>query len=211
MSLTFPLLAAAVCVACAYPASAAIYRRYCPQRPVIRPPATALLVAPLAFAAADRLHPQLIAWAVCWLVIVGVPLAVIDVSCRRLPDPLTAAAFGGTLALLAAAAADTGRWQDLARSAEGAAVVAGFFAVLALARPGSAGLGDAKLGLSVGALASWAGWAVLLTSLLTAFVLAGCYGVWLVATRRAALRNGRIPFGPFLLMGCVVVALVARA
>ena len=42
--------------------------------------------------------------ALAWLALLAVPLALVDVAVRRLPDPLTAAAFAGTLALLAVAA-----------------------------------------------------------------------------------------------------------
>ena len=70
-------------------------------------------------------------------------------------------------------------------------------------------LARAKLGLSTGALAGWFGWGVLLTSLVAAFTLAASYGVWLVATGRAALRGTSLPFGPFLLAGCLAVVLLA--
>lgn len=42
--------------------------------------------------------------ALAWLVLLAVPLAFIDVAVRRLPDPLTVAAFAGTLGLLTVAA-----------------------------------------------------------------------------------------------------------
>lgn len=47
-------------------------------------------------------------------------------------------------------------WHRLELPPAGAAIVASSFALLALLRPGSAGLGDAKLGLSTGAVAAWA-------------------------------------------------------
>lgn len=88
-------------------------------------------------------------------------------------------------------------------------MVAAFFLVLAMVRPGSAGLGDAKLGLSVGALAAWLGWGVLLAVMLAGFLLAACYGIGLLAVRRTSLRDGSLPFGPFMLAGCFVVVLLA--
>jgi leader peptidase (prepilin peptidase) / N-methyltransferase len=203
------LVTAVVTAAFGWPASSVIYRRYCAPQPSIGPGWTALLVAALALGAADRLHPDLVGCAACWLMLIGVPLVVVDSTVRRLPDPLTALAFAGTLALLLAAAADTGSWRQLAWSCEGAAAVGAFFAVLAVARPGSAGLGDAKLGLSVGALAGWGGWGVLLAAMFAAFALAACYGAVLIVRRRGRLRHTSIPFGPFLLAGCIAAVLIA--
>jgi len=170
---------------------------------------TALITAALVLLATLRLHQELLASACGWLVICGLPLSIIDFRARRLPDALTTACAAGILVLLAAAAALDGRWQDLARAGTGAAATCVFFALFAVARPGSAGLGDAKLGLSTGALAAWFGWGVLLTSMFTAFVLAACYGVGLLAARRALARGSSVPFGPFLLAGCLTVVLLA--
>jgi leader peptidase (prepilin peptidase) / N-methyltransferase len=171
---------------------------------------TAVPMAVLAGAAAALVRPYPVACAACWLALCAVPLAAIDAAARRLPDPLTGAAFAGTTAFLLAAAALDGRWADLARSGAGALAVAGLFALLALARPGSAGLGDAKLGLSVGALAGWFGWGTLALALLGGFVLAGGFGLWLLASGRAGIR-GSIAFGPFLLAGCFAAVLLAGA
>lgn len=166
-----------------------------------------LLLAAAAFAVAARLHPALVAAAGCWLVVCGVPLAVIDVRVRRLPDVLTGASLAGLAALLTVAAASTADWHDLARAGAGGLAVGSLFGLLALAQPGSAGLGDAKLALSTGALAGWFGWGPLLASVFAAFMLAAAAGLWLVGTRRARLRGGSLPFGPFLLAGCLVVLL----
>jgi leader peptidase (prepilin peptidase)/N-methyltransferase len=166
-------------------------------------------MAVLAGLAAWLTHPGLVAGAVAWLAVCAVPLAVIDWLAFRLPDPLTMAALGGIAACGVAAAAVSGNWPELARSAAGAAALGGLFLALALARPGSAGLGDAKLSLSLGALAAWVGWAVLLAALFAAFVLAAGYGIWLIARQGATLR-ARLPFGPFLLAGTLVAVVAAN-
>jgi leader peptidase (prepilin peptidase)/N-methyltransferase len=150
-----------------------------------------------------------VAAAGCWLAIGGASLAVIDIRVRRLPDVLTAACGAGIAALLAAAAASSADWHDLTRAGKGGLAVAAFFGLLALARPGSAGLGDAKLGVSIGALTGWFGWGLLLASVFTSFVLAAAVGLWLMGTRRATLRGTSLPFGPFLLAGCLAVVLLA--
>jgi leader peptidase (prepilin peptidase) / N-methyltransferase len=221
MTLAFPVTAAVLAAGCGWPASAVISAYTVPAgtAPGDRPRLSASRLAPLlaavpmvtlVFAAAWWVHPALVACAACWLVVCGVPLAAIDASVRRLPDVLTGAAFAGTAALLLAAAAYSGRWPDLARASAGAGVVAGLFLILAVARPGSAGLGDAKLGLSIGALAGWLGWGVLVSALFAGFLLAACYGLWLIGFRKASLRSS-VPFGPFLLAGCVAAVLLASA
>jgi leader peptidase (prepilin peptidase) / N-methyltransferase len=175
--------------------------------------AVAVVAAPMAVlagVAAVLVRPHLVACAACWLAVCAVPLAAIDAAAHRLPDALTGAAFAGVAAFLLAATAFDGRWPDLARSAAGAVVIAALFALLALLRPGSAGLGDAKLGLSVGALAGWFGWGTLALAVAAAFVLAGGYGLWLLASGRAGIRSS-IAFGPFLLAGCLAAVLLAGA
>lgn len=165
-------------------------------------------MAILAFAAGALVHPALVACAAAWLAVCAVPLSVIDAVEFRLPDPLTMAALGGTAAFLTCAAGLGGGWPQLARSGAGAAALASLFLLLAIARPGSAGLGDAKLSLSIGALAAWPGWDALLGAVVAAFLLGACYAVWLLAARRATLR-ARLPFGPFLLAGTLIAVLLA--
>lgn len=228
MNLAFSFTAAAVAAACGWPA-AGVAARFAgtsdsmaapgsvsePDRAAVTRPApavvavlTALTTAALVLLATLRLRQELLAIACGWLVVCGLPLSIIDIRVRRLPNALTAACTVGVAVLLAAAAAADGQWQDLARATAGAAVSCAFFALLALARPGSAGLGDAKLGLSTGALVAWFGWEFLLTSMFTAFVLAACYGLGLLITGRASAPGG-VPFGPFLLAGCLAVVLLA--
>jgi hypothetical protein len=44
-----------------------------------------------------------------------------------------------------------------------------------------------------------------------AFVLAAGYGIWLIASGRASFRGGSLPFGPFLLAGCLLAVAVLAA
>jgi leader peptidase (prepilin peptidase)/N-methyltransferase len=187
----------------------------CPSKPASAPKRSSArwlippLLAALTFGVCLRLHPALVAAAGSWLTLCGVPLAFVDARVRRLPDVLTLTCCGGLAVLLTAAAGLDDRWASLLRAGIGAVAVAGMFLLLALARPGSAGLGDAKLGLSTGALAGWFGWGVLLQSVFAAFLLAAAVGLVLIAARRATLRAGSLPFGPFLLAGCLAAVLLA--
>jgi leader peptidase (prepilin peptidase) / N-methyltransferase len=233
MHLLFPVAAALVAATCGWPATELVVALGTPApavaadgtaaaeaatsggraRPTRRPGRTtvlltSLILGALAFGIAVRLHPAEVAAAGCWLAACGLPMAMIDVRQRRLPDALTAACLAGTAALLIAAAVASSDWSALGRAGLGALAVAAFFGLLALVKPGSAGLGDAKLGLSTGALAAWFGWAALVSAVFAAFVLAAGYGIWLIASGRASFRGGSVPFGPFLLVGCLLAVAV---
>jgi leader peptidase (prepilin peptidase) / N-methyltransferase len=80
--------------------------------------------------------------ALAWLVLLAVPLAFIDTAVKRLPNPLTAAAFTGTVVLLTVAAITGHQLGQLGRAAIGAAVLGCFYLLLWLIRPGGMGLGD---------------------------------------------------------------------
>jgi leader peptidase (prepilin peptidase) / N-methyltransferase len=164
-------------------------------------PLLAELVAGLALAVVAARASS--AWelaALTWLALFAVPLAFIDVAVRRLPDPLTAAAGVGTLALLAVAALTGHEPGHLGRAAVGAVALVCFYLALSVIRPGDMGLGDAKLAASVGAVLAWIGWQALLTGTFAAFALAAVYGGALLVLHRAT-RTSHLPLGPFILIG----------
>jgi leader peptidase (prepilin peptidase) / N-methyltransferase len=164
-------------------------------------PLVAELAAGLALAVvAARVSSGWELAALTWLALLAVPLAFIDVAVHRLPDPLTAAACAGTIALLAVAALAGHQPGHLGRAAIGAVALAGFYLVLSVIRPGGLGLGDAKLAASVGAALGWISWQALLSGTFAAFALAGVYGGALLALHRAT-RTSQLPLGPFILLG----------
>ncbi len=140
--------------------------------------------------------------ALAWLILIAVPLAFTDIAVHRLPDPLTAAAFTGTLALLTAAALTGHQPGHLARAAIGAAALACFYLLLWLIRPGEMGLGDAKIAASIGLVLGWAGWQALVIGTFAGFAMAAVYGGVLLATHRAT-RTSQLPLGPFILLGAL--------
>jgi len=129
MNLAFSFTAAAIAAACGWPAAgvAARFARASgspavpgpvsePRRAATMTQAqagtatvTALITAALVALATLRLHQELLATACGWLVICGLPLAIIDIRVRRLPDALTAACAAGILVLLTASAAADGQ------------------------------------------------------------------------------------------------------
>jgi leader peptidase (prepilin peptidase) / N-methyltransferase len=232
MHLLFPMAAALVAAVCGWPACELVVALGPPRAAPVAGAADAgagtgagfsrsarragpaaillasLTLAALAFGIAVRVHPAAVAVAGCWLAACGLPMAIIDVRYRRLPNALTGTCLAGTAALLIVAAASSGTWWAVGRAGLGALAVAALFVLLAVAKPGSAGLGDAKLGLSTGALAAWLGWAVLVWAVFAAFVLASFFAIWLIASGRASLRGSSMPFGPFLLAGCLLAVAV---
>jgi leader peptidase (prepilin peptidase)/N-methyltransferase len=134
------------------------------------------------------------------LMLVLVACAVTDLEQRRIPNRIT-----GPAALLALA-------LGLALDAHGeprrllwAALAGGFLMIAALINPAGMGMGDAKLvavmGLYLGAPVIVALLVAMLASVVTGLVIARRRGV------RAA-RKTTLPFGPYLLLGGVVAALI---
>jgi leader peptidase (prepilin peptidase) / N-methyltransferase len=157
-----------------------------------------------------RIQPGLQLAAYCFLAICAVPLGYIDAAVRRLPNALTGPAYAGTLLLLTLAAAVGGHWHSLLLAALGGIALAAFYLVLGLISPASVGGGDRRLAASAGTALAWSGWAALLAGVFAGFGLAACYGLILLAARRASLRQ-QIPFGPFMIAGMFLVILARPA
>ena len=179
---------------------------------------TAVLLALLALRV-PAAGSGLVLAAACWLAVCTVPLVFTDLAVSRLPDPLTAAAYAGTGALLllaaATASAATGgaaagghaaSWSALLRAALGGLALAGFYLLLLIISPSGMSLGDVKLAASLGTLLAWFGWRVLIAGGAAGFLLGGLGGVVLLASRRAD-RKQLIPFGPFMIAGTFLAVL----
>jgi len=150
------------------------------------------------FAAIVAVHFDDGAQLVLGIVLVAflVPLTLIDLELRLLPDRLTAPA--AALAVVLGTALDpSGELQRLV-----AAAAAGmFFFVAWYIRPGGMGFGDVKLAAVLGLFLGRAVAVALFTALI-AGVLVGA-----VIMRRRGVAAGRktaVPFGPFLALGGVV-------
>lgn len=183
----------------------------CPgcRRRVGPPPLLAgAISAVLLGALAARVHPGLVLAAACWLALCCVPLGFIDAAVHRLPDLLTAPAYGGAVALLLAAAVTGEDWHALIRALFGGAALAGLCLILTVLSPSGMGLGDVKLAAALGTLLAWPGWRALLGGTLAGFALAALYGIVLLVTHRAT-RKQHIAFGPFLIAGAFAVFLAA--
>jgi leader peptidase (prepilin peptidase) / N-methyltransferase len=180
----------------------------CGERIGPPPAAVEVVTAVVLGILAVRIHPVLVLAAACWLGACAVPLAFTDAAVRRLPDVLTVPAFAGTAMLLAGAcAAGEGRWWMLARAVLASAALAGFFLVQVLIPRSGMGLGDVKLAAGLGVQLGWLGWGVVVAGGFAGLLLAGIWGVILLA--RGHSRTDRLALGPFLAAGAIAVVALA--
>jgi len=153
------------------------------------------------------------AWHTPALVLVasaGTVLAVVDARTHRLPDAILLPAWAAVTALLGAAALGAGDASALVRALAGGALAFGAYAALRLAHPPGLGFGDVKLAGLLGVPLAWLGWPELAVGLAAPFVLGGAWAAGLVALRRAT-RSTAEPFGPFMVAGAALAAVLGDA
>jgi leader peptidase (prepilin peptidase) / N-methyltransferase len=130
------------------------------------------------------------------LILLVVPIALIDLEHRIIPNRLTL--IGAIVAVVLGTALDPS--GEPGRLIAGAAA-GGFLLIAALAYPGGMGMGDVKL---AGMMGLFLGSAVA-PALLVALVTGTFVGIGIIARRGArAGRKTAVPFGPFLALGAIV-------
>jgi len=164
-----------------------------------RPPRSAVAIelagAGAAAAGAAVAGPGWGAVAGAVLLAALVPVVLIDLRHRLIPDAVVLPA--AALALAAAMAARPARWWEPPAAALGAA---GVLLLPWIVRPDAMGLGDVKLALLIGAALG----AAVVPALAAAFAAAAVAGAALVARHGAGARRMTVPFGPFLAGGALV-------
>ncbi|CCH21883.1 prepilin peptidase [Micromonospora lupini] len=167
------------------------------------PPVAAVVFVGLAVARGDDpALPVLLAVAA-----VGLVLAVVDLACLRLPDPLVLVAGLLALAGLSAAALLAGTPGRLLGALGGAAVAGAAHVLLALLPGSRLGFGDVKLAVVLGLPLGWLGRDALLTGLLLPHLLHGALVLGLLAARMVR-RDTLVPVGPALLAGAWLAVLL---
>jgi leader peptidase (prepilin peptidase)/N-methyltransferase len=137
------------------------------------------------------------------LVALLVPIALIDLDHRLIPNRLTG--LGAVAALAIGLATEP---SGVPEQLGAGAAAGGFLLLAALARPGGMGMGDVKL---AGVLGLFLGWDVAV-ALLVALVAGTLVGIVVIARRGVATgRKTAVPFGPFLALGGVVALLAGPA
>ncbi len=130
------------------------------------------------------------------LILLVVPIALIDLETRLIPNRLTLP--GAVLALALGLALDpSGEPTRLIA----AAAAGGFLLIAALAYPGGMGMGDVKL---AGMMGLFLGSAVA-PAVLVALLSGTAVGAVIIARKGASAgRKTAVPFGPFLALGAIV-------
>jgi leader peptidase (prepilin peptidase)/N-methyltransferase len=178
-------------------------RRLVPDVPALRRPLVGLATAAL-FAATVTIHyddgPRLVLGVV--LVAFLVPLTLVDVAVRLLPNRLTGPA--AAVAVVAGTLLDPG--GELERLLAGAAA-GGCFLLAALASPAGMGMGDVKLATVLGLFLG----EEVAVALFVALVAGVAVGVVIIARKGArAGRKTVLAFGPFLALGGVVAVIAGQ-
>ena len=138
-----------------------------------------------------------------------VPLVLVDLRERRLPDPLTLGGAASVLALLLARSALTGDLGPMVEGLLGAAAMAGILLAFHLASPRGMGFGDVKLGLLLGLVVGARSLDLVLVALLLAGLLGGLGGLALMIRHRR--RDLTLAFGPYLVAGAALALVVGAA
>lgn len=148
--------------------------------------------------------------AVAWLAFgcFGLVLSIIDIREHRLPNMLLAAAATTGLLAVSASAICAGAPGDLLRAVLGAVIVFTALFIMAMIAPTGLGMGDVKLGAVTGLYLGWLGWSWLFWGTFIGFTMGAVWAVALILLKRAH-GSTPLPFGPFLIFGVVISALLA--
>jgi leader peptidase (prepilin peptidase) / N-methyltransferase len=159
--------------------------------PIVEAVTAALLVAVVLDKGADR-----DAWLGLAFVILLVPVALIDLDHRIIPNTLML--VGTVVSVALVLATDPGA---LTEHLIAAAAAGGFLLAAAIAKPGGMGMGDVKL---AGVMGLFLGRDVA-PALLAGFLLGTVVGAAIMAKKGVAKgRKTAVPFGPFLALGGLV-------
>ena len=149
---------------------------------------------------------EVLAWLS--LVVIGARLCVIDIAEHRLPNRLVLLLAILSIALLSGAAAlgsDPGRFV---RALVSGVLCIAVLLALALFVPSGLGMGDVKLGFVTGLFLGWLGWEWVYWGTFLGFALGASFALFVMMRRRGTWSTA-IPFGPCMLLGVLVCAVIA--
>jgi leader peptidase (prepilin peptidase)/N-methyltransferase len=129
-----------------------------------------------------------------YLALFTIPLVVIDLRERRLPNKITLPAIALTFVGIML----TGDWGRVGVAVICAAAL--FLLGTGLSFKGWLGMGDVKLLVPIGLTLGWFGWEVLAIGLGLAFFIAGGYVLVRMGMQKITATS-TIALGPFLLLG----------
>lgn len=166
--------------------------------------ATAALTAPLSAELGLRVGEWV---AIAVYVVYGVPLTRHDVRDKRLPDRLTLALAAALAGNVIALAITTGSGGQTISALAGGLTLAVILTLIGLT--GQLGFGDVKLALSIGILTGWHAWYLPAYALVAAYLLALPHAIIGAVRRHRGSDVHDLPFGPYLLAGGFIVAVIA--
>ena len=156
---------------------------------------TVLTGAAIAAVLAVALGPSPVLPFFLLAAVAGLLLALIDLRCLRLPDPIVA-----VFALLTAGPLATMQPHRIGPALVAGGAVLTVYLVVALLPGRGLGLGDVKLAAVLATILGFAGWPAVLVGLVVPHLINGPIALVLLLARR-----GRpLPFGPALLAGALL-------
>ena len=146
----------------------------------------------------------------------GPLIALVDARERRIPDLLSLPLAGASALALAVHATVLGDWATGGRALLGMVVLTAVFFVLAIVSRGDFGLGDVKLGATLGAVLGAFGWMEIVWGVFLGFVAALLWGLASILMRRLRGQSTQgakttLPMGPFLVGATIVLGLVLHS
>jgi leader peptidase (prepilin peptidase)/N-methyltransferase len=142
--------------------------------------------------------------------------ALVDARERRIPDLLSLPLAGASALALAVHATVLGDWSTGGRALLGMVVLTAVFFVLAIVSRGDFGLGDVKLGATLGACLGAFGWMEIVWGVFLGFLLALAWALATLVVRR--FRGQRtdgakttLPLGPFLVIAGILMGMLLSA
>jgi leader peptidase (prepilin peptidase) / N-methyltransferase len=142
-----------------------------------------------------------------------VTVSVIDIELFRLPDRIVLPTLLASIVLVVAVSLLHDASDSIRFALAGAGIYFGFLLVAHLIYPRGMGFGDVKLAAVMGLYVGWLGssyataLALVLWAMLIGFVGGSVIGVVMLILRK---RSTPIPFGPFLALGAIAVALLSE-
>ena len=143
------------------------------------------------------------------LISVGVPLSMMDIISRRLPNVLTSALFVLSAIIISISGIVDHASSRVISSFIDSLVLSISFLIVSFATRGGMGMGDVKLSAGIGLIAGFYGTQTLFLSTFLSFILGALVGVALLLLRKGNLKTA-LPFGPFMIIGQLVAMWVAR-
>ena len=166
--------------------------RGCKEQVSVRYPLIELVTGALAVTAILTIGANWRGVAAAILLTSLVPVVLIDLEHRLIPDVIVLPAAAVGLGLMIAD--DPSRWWVPVVAALGASA---FLLALTLIYPGGMGMGDVKLALLLGAVLGSA----VIPGFFIAFAAGAVLGIAVLVRHGGAARKMAVPFGPFLAAG----------